>query len=86
MKFDFSRLNWPQAVVLLGVIAGIVLFFTQTPPEVLAKLPWATIGGVLLAGVGGVTSGFLGHAVKRNPERRTRTSDPGTDTDADGVR
>lgn len=72
----FARLNWPQAVVVLGIIAGLVCVLIWGSPAVLARIPWQVLVGGGTASALGLAGAFTGHLIKRSPERRERSSDP----------
>lgn len=72
----FERLNWPQAVVLLGIVAGIVCALIWASPAVVARIPWQVLLGAGAASTLGIAGAFTGHLIHRNPDRRERSSDP----------
>lgn len=80
VKFDFSRLNWPQAVVLLVVVLctfGGAVALTVTNSW--GKIPWQTLAAAIGLVTGAATSTFLGklfHDKPRDTNSRTRESDP----------
>jgi hypothetical protein len=64
MRLDLSRIHWPQVVVLVALIAGVVIVLLFAPPEVLAKLPWPVLAGGAGTAGAGVLASFLGSILK----------------------
>jgi len=84
MKFDWSRLNWPQAIVLIVVIlAAVGGAVALTVTNTWDKVPWQTLAAAITVVGGTGVSAFLGklvHDPPRDTNSKTRSTDDGGGT------
>lgn len=94
MRIDFSRLHWPQAVLLcvlwVSAVVGLVVLAITGSLEKVPAPAWALLGTLL---TGGTWAGFMNSAVKpadeaaplEQPTTRPRTRTlRGEDEDQEG--
>lgn len=56
MKEIWSRLSWPQVVVLVAMIAGAVVAFALVPLETWQGMPWEALASLAVVVLGGGAS------------------------------